>query len=44
MISSGGITETLAPERAPKAGTIANTGGARSPFRCASIGSLVASA
>src|SRR5277367_2216070 len=43
-IASTGITSTAGVRSASKTGTIANTGGATSPLRCASIGSLVAAA
>src|SRR5882757_2515478 len=43
-IASTGITSTAGVSSASKTGTIANTGGATSPLRCASMGSLVAAA
>src|SRR5271168_970700 len=43
-IASTGITSTAGVSSASNTGTIANTGGATSPLRCASIGSLVAAA
>src|SRR5882757_7333687 len=43
-MASTGITSTAGVRRALKTGTIAKTGGATSPLRCASIGSLVAAA
>src|ERR1700759_4663402 len=43
-MASTGITATAGVSSASKTGTIANTGGATSPLRCASMGSLVAAA
>src|SRR3984893_10896170 len=43
-MASTGITSTAGVSKASKTGTIAKTGGATSPLRCASIGSLVAAA